>query len=420
MSTAPEKGAPQDPAQAWSPWWLTLVGLLLGLALMEGLLRAYHALTGDVPPHTDPAVREEWQWAARHLAAGSAVLPGTARHDPFLGWVNPAHIDTGKVRTNSIGMRGEREFDVLRRGGTPRMILVGDSYTFGAYADEHSAFHAVLSRDHLPGWEILNLGVGGYGPDQALLMYERLGARYRPDVVVYGFYVRGFNRLFTAFRYYAKPYFELGADGELRLRNVPVISPLRLYAGYRSGRRRIGGWNYSYLHAALWSATERALRRRRGLSRRERSWRLMAAILKRLHHRAMAAGSCPFLLIFPTRSERFRGTIYEDVDRLAQAEARRLGMPFLALSGPFEARERAHRGRPLQRPPETGGHLSREGNRLVARTLFEALRDAGLLATHAALGGGAGQRDSYTARQAARCSAAVAAPEANDTARRTD
>ena len=39
------------------------------------------------------------------------------------------------------------------------------------------------------GVEVLNLGVGGYGTAQQLLTLEEDGLRYRPDLVVLGFFL---------------------------------------------------------------------------------------------------------------------------------------------------------------------------------------------------------------------------------------
>ena len=348
--------------------WILAASFLLG----EGVLRARAALKEAPPDNPDRSLRREWKWALRHLAAGSATLPGYAEYDPRLGWVTKPNLTTPGSRTNSAGMHSSRDFPLERVPGIPRILFVGDSYTFGAHVDDEDAFTWVLEREYLTGWEVLNLAVSGHGPGQILQTFEARGARYRPDIVVFGFYARGFFRLFDRFRSYAKPYFILNDGGELDLRGVPVISPQDLYAQYTSGARRVPGWSYSYLLGA-W---RRALRTERNESRigpDDPRWKLMAAILRRFRDRALEIGADPFLLIIPNRPEQYVGSVYRDLDLLAQEEARTLGLPYLSLAEGFGmSGEQAPDGG-LYRDRDVGGHLSVEGNRRTAELLHRSL-----------------------------------------------
>jgi hypothetical protein len=311
-----------------------------------------------------------------HLAAGAANLPGLAAYDPDLGWVMKPGLTNGSYRTNSVGMRSTREFSIDRVRGTPRILLVGDSYTFGSRVKDEETFSWILEQDFLSGWEVLNLAVPGYGPDQALLMFEKVGVEYRPDIVVFGFYVRSFSRLFSDFRSYAKPCFVLVDGNELDLRGVPVISPDDLYGLYVSGERRIPTWNYSYLFGTWGSLLRNALGNNH-LSADHDSWRLMAAILRRFRDSAIQAGSQPFLLIIPDRPERYPEATLEAIDQLAQQEARDLGMPFLSLAKGFQDELSVPPDK--YRPKKDGGHLSAHGHRLVANLVHRSLQDADLL-----------------------------------------
>lgn len=211
------------------------------------------------------------------------------------------------------------------------------------------------------------------------MRYEKVGSPYQPDVVIFGFYPRGFFRLCSRFRFYAKPYFVLDESGELRLENVPVMSPDELYAAYVEGRRRIGGWRHSYLLGTLGGRVARSLERKRIGDVQHKSWALMAAVLRRFQNQAVGAGSQPFLLIFPVRPGKYKDRVYEDLDRLAQEEARRLGIPFIALSQRFLAALEQSPDKALFREPDVGGHLSVEGHRLVARLLYDSLKEQGVL-----------------------------------------
>lgn len=356
---------------------LLLVSVAFSLLAIEGLFRASYVLRNKPPPHPDASLREEWQWAHRHLQAGVAELPSLLQYHRTLGWIVDPDIEAW-LDDKTEGMR-IREIREARRPGTPRMLFVGDSYTFGLHVDNEEAFATVLQREYLPDWELLNLGVNGYGPGQMLLLYEQVGARYQPDVVVMGFYVRGFFRMLKHFDHYAKPRFRLTDTLELQLTNVPVIAPSALYDLYATGRRQIAGWRYSYLYGSV--ATN--ISRLRAHSRMEdgdgQSWQLMASILRRFRDQVLDAGARPYLLIIPTRLEQYEDSVNEDLDRLARDEAQQLGIPYLSLAQPFIEEQARKPDSPLFRDRDVGGHLSVRGNELTAELLYQALRRQGLL-----------------------------------------
>jgi hypothetical protein len=135
--------------------------------------------------------------------------------------------DRGRVRTNSLGLRGP-EVAPRKPAGTRRVIVVGDSYVFGQGVDDDQTMPARLSRrlnDRGPGrYEVVNLGVNSYSTDQELILLEELGPRLEPDIVVLFVCDNDFEANMQDFvnqRYYT-PYFVLGADGRLTRRNVPV------------------------------------------------------------------------------------------------------------------------------------------------------------------------------------------------------
>jgi lysophospholipase L1-like esterase len=352
---------------------ISLVSLFATLLAGELLLRSCDALARRAPPNRDISVELEWQWALDHLAGKGRPELINVFH-PQLGYVTAPSLRGGEIRTNSAGMRSDREFEPARSPGVPRMLFVGDSYTFGYMVPNEQAWGEVLNREYLPEWEVLNFGVPGYGTDQALLAYETLGERYSPDVVVLGFFVRDFVRNLRHFHSYLKPRFVLASDGSLVLDPGTLMPPEELLELYRTGRRSIGGWNYSHLLAKVASTLQRA-RETRALDGKRDSVRLLAAILERFRDEVRAHGGKPFFLIFPERLDKHLGTCWEDVDRLALAEARRLGIPALSLTATFVEEERARPGVPLN-----PNHLSIEGNRVAARALHEALVECGYVA----------------------------------------
>jgi lysophospholipase L1-like esterase len=92
------------------------------------------------------------------------------------------------VRTNAQGLR-DRPHAVEKAPETFRIVVLGDSF-MEAYQVPLEASLPYRLQELLAarGVEVLNLGVGGYGTAQALLILEEEGLRYGPDLVVLAFY----------------------------------------------------------------------------------------------------------------------------------------------------------------------------------------------------------------------------------------
>lgn len=82
---------------------------------------------------------------------------------------------------NSDGFR-DREYQLKRTAGRTRVAALGDSFTFGEGVALGSRFTDVLNKE-LPQQETINMGVPGWGIDQAISGYRLLGERFQPDVV---------------------------------------------------------------------------------------------------------------------------------------------------------------------------------------------------------------------------------------------
>ncbi len=85
-------------------------------------------------------------------------------------------------RVNSRGLRdGEHAYE--RPSGGSRFVALGDSFTFGVGVSFGQRFTDVPER-RLTDVEIVNMGVPGYGLDEAVLAFIVEGHRYRPDGVL--------------------------------------------------------------------------------------------------------------------------------------------------------------------------------------------------------------------------------------------
>ena len=143
---------------------------------------------------------------------------GSKTFDPELGW------DHDPIARNYVG--------------TKRYIAqsYGDSFVFGAEVGSEETWQAQFER--LTGEPILNLGVGGYGLDQAVLKFEKHARSYPTRIAILGLYHQAFRRALSyhSFYYFAnskrftfafKPMFAK-RDGRLELIRPPCADAVCL------------------------------------------------------------------------------------------------------------------------------------------------------------------------------------------------
>jgi hypothetical protein len=106
-------------------------------------------------------------------------------HELRPGYRNPA------VQTNSFGLRSP-EVAVPKPAGTFRVLLLGDSFTFGLRVADEQVFarqleHQLRERYHRDSIEVVNAGVLSYCPLLEYLQYRHYLHVLEPDVVILNF-----------------------------------------------------------------------------------------------------------------------------------------------------------------------------------------------------------------------------------------
>ncbi|HEY2941797.1 MAG TPA: GDSL-type esterase/lipase family protein [Vicinamibacteria bacterium] len=209
-----------------------VVAVLYGVAValfLEGTARAVvssDTLFRRIAGNDEASWRLRW---VKRQGTGRRIYYAFDDYHPTRGWALRPNLREvpafgGKtLSSNSRGLRGAREYSLDKPAGSRRIVVLGDSFTFGEDVGDDEAWPRQLGA-LMPGVEVLNLGVHGYGHDQMLLYLKEEGLRYHPDVVIVGFLPDDMERNVVAFRDYAKPRFVL-QGGQLALRNVPVPTP---------------------------------------------------------------------------------------------------------------------------------------------------------------------------------------------------
>jgi hypothetical protein len=86
------------------------------------------------------------------------------------------------VSSNSTGIRGKTEYSYNKIPGKARILILGDSFTFGGEVSDNETYPFYLQQ-MVPNCEAINFGVYGYGHDQMLVYLKEEGLKYKPDII---------------------------------------------------------------------------------------------------------------------------------------------------------------------------------------------------------------------------------------------
>ncbi|MET0555497.1 MAG: SGNH/GDSL hydrolase family protein [Vicinamibacteria bacterium] len=288
-----------------------------------------------------------------HRTRGWALVPGLRQVPAFAGRT---------VSSNAQGLRGVREHAVPKPAGTLRILAFGDSFTFGEdVSDAETYCHRLGGL--LPGVEVLNFGVRGYGHDQMLVRLREEAARYQPDVVLLGYVTDDAIRNLSGFRDFAKPRFEL-AGGRLVLRGTPVPTPEEVIAAER--------WRPKVLDLVSMARQNAAWRSGR---RQAEATTLTFAILREFFREVRRLGSRPLVVDLPVWDElRVAGPAPLPREHGLEVFCRAEGLPYLRLRPLFLAHQRA--GGRL----ETRAHWGPVEHGMAAQAIADFVRERHLLA----------------------------------------
>jgi hypothetical protein len=182
----------RDPTILLGSLVLLSASLLVGLVALEAALRWQY--------RNHPLVH--W-YPGEHDARDAKPY---FRPDPDVGWTLwPDRIQHWRLgdsvtsfKSNSEGLRRLGEFDdaCVR----PRIVLLGDSFIFGAGIGDSVTIAMQLEDSLGHRADVYNLGMPGYGMDQMLMMLRHRALALCPDLVVVGFIDDDFQRSLTAYR----------------------------------------------------------------------------------------------------------------------------------------------------------------------------------------------------------------------------
>ena len=296
------------------------------------------------------------------------------RYDEHLGWThNPKSVVEGifgpgtRVTINSQSFRAESDYSLNVPAGKLRVICSGDSFAFGSEVTDRATWcHQLTLLDQRI--ETINMGVGGYGVDQAYLRFQRDGRPFAHDIHLFTFITEDFRRMRNKqFGFYGKPTLQL-EQGRLIVKDVPVFKqsyPVRFLANLSN---QIGRLRSMELGNALLKRVWNSSTPEQASEDEVRSVTLR--VLEELQRLNQEKQSVLVLVYLPIPTDYYKGTSNEWRRYLRRATAKR-GIHFFDLVENFRALPPEEVENLYIRPWE--GHFSPRGNRYVAKLLYDEL-----------------------------------------------
>jgi len=337
------------------------------------------------------------------LAAQIADTSSYMVFDPELGWTIRPNGNKAQYKANSKGMRATREYAMQPAPGVVRISAFGDSFTHGSGVPTGFTWEEKL-ESFLPGLEVLNFGIPGSDPGQALLRYRREGVHYNSSIVLIGAMSENISRMVNTFRPFyfsrsgipfSKPRFAL-QGGKL----VLIENPIRSIDEYKELLRdpermlpRLGEHDYFYRRFHRRSRLDflpsvrfaRIIQNQYfnepiftpgGLyNTRSEAYQVTFRVLDQFYREALDHGSLPIVVLFPERKDvRLRQQRHQAVTyQPLLDELRRRGYRVIDLADGFEK---------YDPEGEMAGksflHYPKDGNRMAAEWIRDVLVRQGL------------------------------------------
>jgi len=163
----------------WKNYLLLLCSILTFLIALEMYSRIYYSINGPNPV----GLYEKDEDTLYKLKAG------------FKGktFIEKKIFGEGyKVLINSKGLR-DYKYSYKRSNNSFRILVLGDSFTFGMGVSLDNTFPKVLEKKLNNGsidikYEVINSGVPAYSTYQELGFLKKQGLMYNPDIIILAFY----------------------------------------------------------------------------------------------------------------------------------------------------------------------------------------------------------------------------------------
>ncbi|MFX0194692.1 MAG: SGNH/GDSL hydrolase family protein [Candidatus Hodarchaeota archaeon] len=350
---------------------LLFVSITVGLALVEVVLRVvgYEKFKVELP---NPERAIFWHY------------------DSLLGWKHLPNHD-GRfimsdfdihVKINGQGLR-DRPYSYQRQKGVFRIVVLGDSFTWGFGVEQDQIFTEIIERSQ-DNLEVINMGVSGYSTDQEYLLLKEEGLKYQPQLIMLMFFDNDIyeNSLAVNYFIYPKPKFSIvNAQLVLTNRPLPKVSPLRKVHYFL----RTHLITYNVLVRVLSYNQTKPIRLSRKLAsgitlwltgkKKENPFELTCAIISELKALSETCGAQLVIVKIATQDQAldFDNTKPNELAEYCHAQ----NIPFLDLAEPFQDYLRSDNNHSLQFANDR--HWNVNAHNRAARVIHSYLQSKGLI-----------------------------------------
>jgi len=129
---------------------------------------------------------------------------------------------------NKDGFRNKKDFELQSIiNNKTNLLLLGDSFIMSVYLNEDKTIAYNLQNRLKELYQIINLGIPGYGIDQSILAYDKYSKLVRPKIVILFYVDDDIPRILEAFRKIEgmnKPSYDIINDSlQFRINGKPAI-----------------------------------------------------------------------------------------------------------------------------------------------------------------------------------------------------
>jgi lysophospholipase L1-like esterase len=275
-----------------------------------------------------------------------------------------------QISINSQGAR-DREYDPNKSG--PRIVVLGDSFTFGMGVEVEESFveqtEALISRERNEV-QVINLGVIAYSFWQYLELLERRVPEYSPDLVIVAFFMDDLAGAKRPEVVVPRQFFEPDQDDwGSGIRVLNLVRNFLAVAETKSRTRR----GADYLASIEKRKHHLQLENPKHLYAKIQQGALESSILEEFSSAVdfLAAWSVrtnvPILVVFIPDASQIHEADRQVVNDIAASEFKRAAIPFLDTTPHFEAIEDT--GSLFLFPLDA--HTSAKGHAVIANAIVE-------------------------------------------------
>jgi lysophospholipase L1-like esterase len=152
---------------------LSILPLILIFILLEAGARVCHTIVNDIREYKKSSQNKDQWW----------------QHSSDIGWERLPNF-SGIILNSDRSFDNDGYFTIdsyqVKDKTTPKILLVGDSRTFGHGVEVTKTFGEIL-ENILPGYYVINLGVPGYSSYQGIKILEKYIGTIKPSIVIVSF-----------------------------------------------------------------------------------------------------------------------------------------------------------------------------------------------------------------------------------------